>query len=83
MADRHGLNAADRKVLDQELAYVRDDLDHQPDPQAWRPYWEKRQAEAPHLYNLLQWLRREHTVGNWPAVERLASQALELNPHQT
>lgn len=83
LASRHGLNAADRKVLDQDIGYVQADLDHQPNPQAWRPYWEKRNAEAPHLYNLLQWLGHEHSVRNWPVVERLATQALALNPHQT
>ena len=83
LATRHGLNAADRKVLDQELAYVEADLENQPNPQAWRPYWEKRNAEAPHLYNVLNWLGHEHSVRNWAAVERLATQALALNPHQT
>lgn len=83
LAASHGLNASEREVLARELAYVQDDMDHQTDPQAWRPYWSNRQAEAPHLYNLLNWLAQEHAVENWPDVERLASEALTLNPHQT
>lgn len=83
LATQHGLNATDRKVLEQEIAYVERDLEHQPDPQAWRAYWQKRQAEAPHLYNLLRWLGQEYDAQNWRAVEELASQALALNPHQT
>jgi hypothetical protein len=83
LAARHRLNAADQKVLEQELAYVRSDMENNPNPQAWRPYWEKRQAEAPHLRNLVLWLGQEHAVQNWTMVEKLASQAIEINPQQT
>jgi TPR repeat protein len=83
LAAQHRLNAADHKVLEQDLAYVRSNMENNHNPQAWRPYWERRQAEAPHLRNLVLWLGHEHSVENWPMVEKLASQAIEINPQQT
>lgn len=83
LADLHQLNAADRKVLDQELAHVRNDMDDNGDPKAWRPYWSQRTAQAPYLRNVVQWLGYERSVENWPMVEKLATQAIELNPQQT
>lgn len=83
LAQRHRLNDLDRRVLDQEVDFVRRDMENNGNPQAWRPYWERRVAEAPHLRNIVLWLGHEQSVGNWPLVEQLATQAIALNPQQT
>lgn len=83
LAIRHQLAKAERLVLAQALDYSMRGLARNGDPQQARPYWIQRNKDAPHLFNLLQRLTYERRMENWPDVERLATQAIELNPYQT
>lgn len=83
LAAKNQLNSLGQKVLAQQIQYVGSNMENNPDPQAWRPYWQRRLADAPHLFNVLQLLGGELQTGNWPEVEALGTQAIALNPQQT
>jgi hypothetical protein len=83
LASKHKLNELDAKVLSQSVDYVRKNTAQNSDPQSARPYWQKRVAEAPHLFNILKWLTYEVSMQNWEAVDLLATRAIALNPYQT
>ena len=83
LASKNQLNTLGAKVLAQQIQYVSSNMENNGNPQAWRPYWQNRLAEAPHLYNILKSLRYELNSGNWLQVEALSTQAIEINPHQT
>lgn len=83
LASKHKLNELDAKVLSQNVDYVRKNTAQNSIPQSVRPYWQTRTTEAPHLFNILKWLTYEVSMQNWEAVDRLATQAIALNPYQT
>ncbi len=70
-------------VLEQELNYRLRGMARTGNPEQPRPYWTQRNKEAPHLFNVLGWLKYERSVENWPEVVRLADLGIAANPYQT
>jgi hypothetical protein len=83
LADKNKLNALDRKVLDQETSAITNDVENNPNPEAWRPYWLDRVAKAPHVFNFIGLLEQEGAVKNWPKVVELSQKVIELSPHSS
>lgn len=52
-----------------------------PNPQAWRPYWEARVQAAPTVSNWVAWMRAEQGVNNWPKLLDITQQIIDLHPH--
>ncbi len=83
LADKNKLNALDRKVLEQETSAIVNDVENNPNPEAWRPYWLDRVEKAPHLFNLIGLLGQEGAVRNWPKVVEISQKIIEKSPHDT
>jgi hypothetical protein len=83
LADKNKLNALDRKVLEQETSAIVNDVENNPNPEAWRPYRLDRVEKAPHLFNLIGLLNQEGAVRNWPKVVEISQKIIEKNPHNT
>jgi hypothetical protein len=81
LADTHALPQPHRLNLDQAIeAYVYPPAEN-PNPQAWRPYWEARVKGAPTIYNYYGWLEAEYAVHNWAGMVDVADKILALHPH--
>jgi hypothetical protein len=83
LADKNKLNALERKVLEQETSAITNDVENNPNPEAWRPYWLDRVAKAPHVFNFIGLLEQEGAVKNWPKVVELSQKVIERNPHSS
>jgi TPR repeat protein len=81
LADANALSAVHRITLDQALEAHVNPPGKNPNPQAWRPYWEARAKAAPTIYNYVGWLESEYKVGNWSSMIELADKILALHPH--
>ena len=81
LANAHALPQPHRLNLDQAIeAYLYPPADN-PNPQAWRPYWEARVKGAPTIYNYNGWLGAEYAVHNWAGMVELADKILAMHPH--
>jgi hypothetical protein len=83
LADKNKLNALDRKVLEQEASAIDNDVENNPNPEAWRPYWLDRVEKAPHLFNFIGLLNQEGEVRNWPKVVEISQKIIDLDAHNT
>lgn len=81
LADKNKLNALDRKVLEQETSAIVNDVENNPNPEAWRPYWLARVEQAPHTFNLIGLLNQEGAVLNWPKVVEISDRIILKDPH--
>jgi hypothetical protein len=81
LADTNKLNELDRKVLEQETSAIVDDVENNPNPEAWRPYWNERVEKAPHTFNLIGLLHHEGNVRNWPKVVEISQKIIDKAPH--
>jgi len=80
LAAINGLSAQRQQLLAQIVESNRRNINDNPDPTAWRAYWEARTAAVPLAFNLSEWLHKEMEVENWPAVLALAQRILDVSP---
>lgn len=81
LADANALPQPHRLSLDQALEAHLNPPGKQPNPQAWRPYWEARVNGAATIHNYVGWLEAEYAVHNWAGMVNLAEKILALYPH--
>lgn len=80
LAIRQGLPEIHQTALWQQIDEYRNSPEKNPNPQAWRPYWQARVKAAPTLNNYLGWMKAEDAVSNWPALLELIDKVLAINP---
>lgn len=83
LADKNKLNVLDRNVLEQETTAIVSDVENNPNPEAWRPYWLARVEKAPHVFNFIGLLNQEGAVRNWPKVVEISEKIIGKEPHNT
>ena len=81
LANANALHQPHRLNLDQAIEAHLYPPGENPNPQAWRPYWEARVKGAPTIYNYNGWLEAEYAVHNWAGMIELADKILALHPH--
>lgn len=80
LAIRLGLPEIHQTALWQQIDEYRNSPEKNPNPQAWRPYWQARVKAAPTLNNYLGWMQAEDAVSNWPALLDIIDKVHALNP---
>jgi len=81
LAAEKGLPQVHQVTLRQSIEALAKPPDKEPNPQAWRPYWEARVAAAPTITNLVGWMGAEQAVSNWPRLLELSERIIAMHPH--